>query len=127
MSVGITIPVGGQNALVKSGDSTGNICAKGTASRAGPVYPTAVYGKVYTTNPGTVTTPPSDATQGTLVAANSWEFTGAQTIPGAACAAASPYPRNWLIVWAKYDNVMYPYDSATAVFYGQCSTQTDCD
>jgi hypothetical protein len=127
VSVETDIPAAGQNALVKASGSTGAICAKGSASRAGGVYPTAIYAKVYTQNPGTVPTPPADATGGTLVTNADWQFTGAQEIPGANCASQSPYPQNWLLVWAKYDSVMYPYDVDATTFNGECSTKTDCD
>jgi len=127
MGFQIDIPAAGQNAKVRKTDLSKTVCAEGLASRPGGVFPGAIYGKVYTSDPGTVPTPAAGATQGTFVANDTWQFRGVQEIPGADCANGSPYPQNWLIVWAQYADLQNPYDYGKITFNGVCSTGTDCD
>lgn len=128
MAATINIPAAGENAQVRVNGSTQTICATGTASRAPAQYPTAIWAMLYQSNPTLAPSPPGGATQGTVYSDNQWKFRGTQEIPGATSGDAEPYPENWLVVWAQYDNDGTPsYDSAGTYFYGQASTRTDCD
>ena len=123
----IDVPASGQIAKVRVNGATRTICATGEASRPGNVFPTAVWAKVYQTQPSPVpSSPPGDATQGTVSSGDQWSFTGTQEIPGANSSDQSPYPANWVVVWAQYANSTPQYDPAMASFQGQSSTQTDC-
>jgi hypothetical protein len=128
LGVTIDIPVAGQTAKVRVNGDTQTICAEGEASRGGSVYPNKIWAKVYQSNPIPIPINPGpDATQGTISSNDQWNFTGAQEIPGATSSDAAPYPENWLVVWAEYDDPFPSYDSTITTFYGQSSTQTDCD
>jgi hypothetical protein len=126
--VTIDTPAAGATAKVRVNGDTRTICAEGEASRPGSVYPNKIWAKVYQADPDPLPVlPPTDATQGTIYSDDLWKFTGAQEIPGAASSDATPYPQNWIVVWAEYDNPLPSYDTAITTFYGQSSTQTDCD
>jgi hypothetical protein len=127
LAVTISIPQGGQNAKVRVNGGVQTICAEGTASMPGNVYPNKVWAMLYQTEPiPSLMGPPPGATQGTITSNDQWSFTGGQEIPGASSSGSSPYPKNWIVIWAEYDGMMTSYDTAVAVFYGLASTGTDC-
>jgi hypothetical protein len=125
--ISIDVPVGNPTpSLVRAapGATVGAICAQGTATRDKEVLEW-VKGKVYSGGAIPDADPPGTAITATLPGGDAWEFTGAQELPGAACAAAG-FPLNRLRVWAKYQN-SDDLDHADVDFPGQCSTSTDCD
>jgi hypothetical protein len=127
LGVIIDIPLAAQPAKVKVSGTVQTICAKGEASRSGGVYPIAIWAKIYQTVPTPIpTSPPAGSTQGTVSSDDQWSFTGIQEIPGATSAAQSPYPTNYLFVWAQYDDHLQPYDVSETNFLGQASDKTDC-
>jgi hypothetical protein len=128
LSVTTNIPLdGGTAQVVPQQNQQGYICARGSASRpaSGSPDPVQVYAKIYAGHLGpndVPTTPPADATQVTPVR-TSWSFS---SIPGAAYAAADPYPWSTLVVWAQFQDSTNPYDRTLTQFQGLQATTTDC-
>jgi hypothetical protein len=124
LGVSIEIPADGQNANVKTLGLSQTICAQGTASSGGQ-SPAAVWAKLYSAAPSPVpASPPGDASQGSVMS-STWQFL---MILGAAASGSSPYPTNYLVVWAGYSSVSgMTYESATVSFLGVSATKTDCD
>jgi hypothetical protein len=120
----ISVPNGQAKVRVNGGTQT--ICATGTSSR-GSVYPTAIYAIVYTTSTSPPPSPPSGVTTGSLDGSGGWSFRGSQEIPGVNSSNMTPYPTNYLCVWAQYNDMMMPYDMTSTSFLAQSSNQTDCD
>ena len=127
MGLSVNIPLAGQNAKVRVNGDIQTICAMGSASRTGSVYPDKIWAKIYLSDPFPPDpSPPADATQGTIFANDQWQFLGTQEIPGAISSGSSPYPENWLVVWAEYDGPPTSYDVTVTSFLGVASTTTDC-
>jgi hypothetical protein len=124
LAVSIQIPADTQQANVKTLGLAQMICAEGTASNGGQ-SPAAVWAKIYSQSPSPApASPPGDASQGSVLS-NTWQFL---MIPGAAAAGSSPYPTNYLVVWAGYPSVSgTTYENATVSFLGVSATKTDCD
>jgi hypothetical protein len=126
MLVATTIDVPTGTAKVRVSGGTQSICATGTSSR-GSVYPTAVVAIVYTTPTSPPPAPPPGVTAGTVDGSGAWSFRGSQEIPGVNSSNMTPYPTNFVCVWAQYNDQMMPYDMVSTSFLAESSNQTDCD
>jgi hypothetical protein len=86
------------------------------------VYAKIYAGQVNPNDPTVPNSPPADATTA-LPQGTNWTFA---SVPGAAYAAASPYPWSTLVVWAQFQDPTNPYDRSFTQFQGMQSTTTDC-
>jgi hypothetical protein len=128
LSIQINIPAAGQPANVKliQPGPLEVICAQGTASRGENDYPATIWAQLYAELPDPLpSSPPGTAVQGTISQDDQWQFV---SIAGADSSDSTPYPTNYLVVWAGYPgfpNISYDVNSTS--FLGKASTQTDCD
>jgi hypothetical protein len=135
MSVQVQRPTSNEvqfNVQVVQGNTTGVICARGTASNVQngqTVYPTAMFALVYAgalTGNQIPATHPAAATAATTpmpMTSADWYF---ESVGTASCAVAgSPsYPSNTLAVWAVFANGAEQVGSS--IFTGQCGPNVEC-
>ncbi len=133
MALEITVPF--ETTSCKCGD-TGAVCVKGTGAKHLGQLAVRVYGKNYpdgSTLPGPTDPPPADAAEVEPAANGDWclDYVGGANCSTEVIPSTGKYPKNTVVVWAKYEassssssssGTSYYYVKVDEVFYGNCKS-----